>query len=278
MRIRSVKPEFWEDEDVALLPPLTRLTFIGLWNLADDRGYLRYSVVSVAAALYRYESKGKRERAVADAMKRLAETRMVEILECGRHARVPNLPKHQRLAGETRQVHTFEREHLDICEAAQQAASESPPAHPRASPRKARNAPPSRARDMVREGAATQRRGSGVGGAEGEPPPRSVPPRKQPRERSSWFEIEPEEPEYPVAELLGTRFRYHAVSDAQWQRLHEIVDNEFPAGTSKGLDRHAAWRWLADLMGSLSRSDGDPIQAAFDEVNRRIAQRLEAAS
>ena len=111
MRIRSVKPEFWEDEDVAALPPLTRLYFIGLWNLADDAGYLRWSVVGVAAALFRYDSKGRRERAVTDAMARLVTAGMAEVLDCGRHALVPNLPKHQRLSGETRRVHTYLREH-----------------------------------------------------------------------------------------------------------------------------------------------------------------------
>ena len=101
-----------------------------------------------------------------------------------------------------------------------------------------------------------------------------VTPGAQPSARSSVFDIEPDQPEYPVAQLLATRFRYRGVSEAQWERLHEIVDNEYPAGTSKGSDRYAAWRWLAQLMNGLSRDDGDPIGAAFREVNRRIGDRL----
>ncbi len=38
MRIRSIKPEFFQDEDVAELPTIARLLFIGLWGLADRRG------------------------------------------------------------------------------------------------------------------------------------------------------------------------------------------------------------------------------------------------
>lgn len=40
MRIRTIKPEFWSHEGIAALPALTRLLFIGLWNLADRRGRL----------------------------------------------------------------------------------------------------------------------------------------------------------------------------------------------------------------------------------------------
>jgi 5-methylcytosine-specific restriction endonuclease McrA len=39
-RIRTIKPEFWTDEKVVQLPYQARLLFIGLWNFADDEGYL----------------------------------------------------------------------------------------------------------------------------------------------------------------------------------------------------------------------------------------------
>lgn len=39
-RIRSVKPEFWTDEDVTDASRDARLLFIGLWNIADDAGRL----------------------------------------------------------------------------------------------------------------------------------------------------------------------------------------------------------------------------------------------
>jgi uncharacterized phage protein (TIGR02220 family) len=40
-RIRSIKPEFWEDELVARLSDRARLLFIATWSLADDDGRLR---------------------------------------------------------------------------------------------------------------------------------------------------------------------------------------------------------------------------------------------
>ena len=39
-RIRTVKPEFWTDERIVDLSPFARLLFIGMWNFADDEGYL----------------------------------------------------------------------------------------------------------------------------------------------------------------------------------------------------------------------------------------------
>lgn len=98
------------------------------------------------------------------------------------------------------------------------------------------------------------------------------------RAGTSQFSISQDDERYPVARLLASRFKYRDVSAPQWERLAEIVDNEYPLGTTKGRDRHTAWRWLADLMRQLPRDAGDPIEAAFDEVNRRIGARLAAAA
>lgn len=40
MRIRTIKPEFFKDEDLAELPPVCRLLFTGLWCMADREGRL----------------------------------------------------------------------------------------------------------------------------------------------------------------------------------------------------------------------------------------------
>lgn len=42
-RIRTIKPEFWTDEKIVRLPFEARLLFIGLWNFADDQGYMQYA-------------------------------------------------------------------------------------------------------------------------------------------------------------------------------------------------------------------------------------------
>ena len=40
MRIRCVKPDFWTDSLMVQLPILSRLIFIGTWNVADDHGWI----------------------------------------------------------------------------------------------------------------------------------------------------------------------------------------------------------------------------------------------
>ena len=37
-RIRTIKPEFWSSPDTAQASPLARLTYIAMWNWADDYG------------------------------------------------------------------------------------------------------------------------------------------------------------------------------------------------------------------------------------------------
>ena len=40
MRIRTIKPEFWTDSLMVSMPRDVRLLYIGLWNVADDHGWL----------------------------------------------------------------------------------------------------------------------------------------------------------------------------------------------------------------------------------------------
>lgn len=110
MRIRQIKPSFWTDAKLASLSPAVRLTYIGLWGVADDGGWFRWDVSEVALELYGYESRGKREKAVSDHVTALEGVGRVVIHECG-HAHIPRLSAHQHLAGSTKQVRTVEKEH-----------------------------------------------------------------------------------------------------------------------------------------------------------------------
>lgn len=51
-RIRTIKPEFWGDEKLALLDPITRLVFLGLISMADDYGRLLDNVKSIDGMLF----------------------------------------------------------------------------------------------------------------------------------------------------------------------------------------------------------------------------------
>ena len=41
-RIRTIKPEFWVDDQIVELPYEARLLFIGLWNFVDDEGLIEF--------------------------------------------------------------------------------------------------------------------------------------------------------------------------------------------------------------------------------------------
>lgn len=98
MRIRQVRPEFWSDEIVAALPDGARLFYIGLWNVADDAGWLEWRPSRIGALLYPYESARRRESNITAWALRLTDKARLVIHECG-CAVIPTLPKHQRISG-----------------------------------------------------------------------------------------------------------------------------------------------------------------------------------
>lgn len=54
-RIRTVKPEFWNDQKIARLSYQARLMFIGSWNLADDVGVLIWHPLYIQSELFKYD-------------------------------------------------------------------------------------------------------------------------------------------------------------------------------------------------------------------------------
>lgn len=98
MRIRQVRPEFFSDPVVAKLSADVRLTYIGLWCVADDAGYLVWDEPHIAALLYPYESVRVRERRIAKAGAELLETKRMTFFPCG-CALIPTLEVHQKIGG-----------------------------------------------------------------------------------------------------------------------------------------------------------------------------------
>ncbi len=54
-RIRTLKPELWEDEAVGRLGPWERLLYIGLITMADDEGRLRALPGAIAGHVFPYD-------------------------------------------------------------------------------------------------------------------------------------------------------------------------------------------------------------------------------
>ena len=112
MRIRQVKPDYWRDEIIAAMPDSVSRFYIGIWQEADDAGWLRWNVAEIALDLYGYEPRSRRERWVAERGKALAEAGRLVFHDCG-HAYGPKLTKHQKFGG--RPVYTQRDAHAREC-------------------------------------------------------------------------------------------------------------------------------------------------------------------
>lgn len=55
-RIRSIKPDFWNDEKLGQEPEAIMLTFIGLWNFADDYAVVRANPNWLKNQIYPYKA------------------------------------------------------------------------------------------------------------------------------------------------------------------------------------------------------------------------------
>jgi len=60
-RIRTIKPEFWQDEKLGPMSPTDRLVFLGLVSLADDCGRLLDNVKWIDAQIFPYTDDTARE-------------------------------------------------------------------------------------------------------------------------------------------------------------------------------------------------------------------------
>lgn len=80
------------------LPYPCRLFYIGLWNVADDAGYMEWDQEAIGAVLLPYEQPGRRVRLIGDWAEQLVKAQRLVVLDCG-CAVVPTLPRHQRITG-----------------------------------------------------------------------------------------------------------------------------------------------------------------------------------
>jgi hypothetical protein len=95
-RIRTIKPEFFLDDELAELPPLTRLLFIGLWTLADCEGRLEDRPKRIKAQILPFDEED------TDAMlQTLNNSDFIQRYTVAgkRYLTVRNFKKHQRITG-----------------------------------------------------------------------------------------------------------------------------------------------------------------------------------
>jgi hypothetical protein len=95
-RIRTIKPEFWQNEELALLSEHARLLAIALLNFCDDEGYFLANPALVRANCFPFQEDSKN---IPGSLQELSEIGYVEILECSGKAigRVVKFLSHQRI-------------------------------------------------------------------------------------------------------------------------------------------------------------------------------------
>ena len=99
MRIRTIKPEFFEDEGLAALSPHERLLFIGTWMLADCNGVLEHRPAFIQAKIFPYE-RGETSDVSQMLPRLVAGGYLLRYEVDGReYLMVRNFAKHQRITG-----------------------------------------------------------------------------------------------------------------------------------------------------------------------------------
>jgi len=93
-RIRSIKPDFFINDEVAELDPLTRLFYIGLWTQADREGRLQDRPRRLKAALVPYD-----DCDIEAMLETLADTDHIMRYEVAgeRFIQVQNFTRHQHV-------------------------------------------------------------------------------------------------------------------------------------------------------------------------------------
>jgi hypothetical protein len=95
-RIRTIKPGFFKNEQLADLPMQVRLLFIGLWTLADKEGKLEDRPKRIKVELFPYDTLD-----VDNLLSRLQSAGFILRYEVGdmKVIKILNFNKHQRISG-----------------------------------------------------------------------------------------------------------------------------------------------------------------------------------
>ena len=95
-RIRTIKPEFWTNEQLALLSLHARLLAIALLNFSDDEGYFLGNASLVRASCFPFEDCSKN---VLGSLQELSRVGYIEVRECSGKTvgKVVKFREHQRI-------------------------------------------------------------------------------------------------------------------------------------------------------------------------------------
>lgn len=96
-RIRTIKPEFWLDEDLSSLPPETHLLAAALLNYADDEGYFNANPKLVQAACCPLREDSTNVRRSLDELSRIGYLRLGHGKDGKEYGHIVNFLVHQKV-------------------------------------------------------------------------------------------------------------------------------------------------------------------------------------
>jgi hypothetical protein len=99
--MRSLKPEFWHDQEITRLPRDARLLYMAMWNLADEHGRLQGDPRFIKGQAFPYDDdlSATEIDALVDAL-RVAGKAVKYQVRGATYLYLPKLAKHQRLDSE----------------------------------------------------------------------------------------------------------------------------------------------------------------------------------
>ncbi len=101
-RIRTIKPSFFQSDDVSVLPLRARLTWIGLWTQCDDQGRTKDHARLIKAAIWPLDTVSLAD-IEEDLSTLAAHGRIVRYeVDGGRYLEVANWSEHQKINRPTR--------------------------------------------------------------------------------------------------------------------------------------------------------------------------------
>jgi hypothetical protein len=103
-RNRMIKPEFWKDEKTGSMSDRAKLLFIGMLNVADDCGILRYNASILRSEIFVYCDITKAE--IEELMREIEEAELIQVYQAKddeqKYCIIKNFLKHQQIAKPTK--------------------------------------------------------------------------------------------------------------------------------------------------------------------------------
>lgn len=96
-RIRTIKPEFWQNEELADCSAEARLLAIGLLNFSDDEGYFKASPRTIRVQIFPFQDDSTNVLGMLQELSSGGYLRLFEGSDGREYGHIVNFTKHQRV-------------------------------------------------------------------------------------------------------------------------------------------------------------------------------------